>query len=180
MNIDPSQVTIFQTSLGETASRGNGIGAAIPLVLYDGRRLPSADKMFDLVVCNSVLEHVSLELRCDLVQEMLRVSSRLFLQTPAFEFPIEPHFVFPFIHWLPRRLGYQLAKVSPWRFLSNPDVRTIREYWWGTRLLTQEELQKTLPGAVILSERVGPFVKSYCAVVGSDCIHSQSTCDSEE
>ena len=36
------------------------------------------------------------------VSEMLRVCRRVFLSTPNRNFPIDPHTLLPFAHWLPR------------------------------------------------------------------------------
>ena len=67
----------------------------------------------------------------------------------------------PFVHWLPRALGFQLIKFSPWRLLSRPNAATLHEYWWGTRLLGRGELQALFPDARIVPERVLGLSKSY-------------------
>src|SRR4051794_26662392 len=63
------------------------------------RRLPFADNEFDLAYSNSVLEHVND--RAGLAREIRRVARSWWVQTPAFSFPIEPHALLPFAHWLP-------------------------------------------------------------------------------
>jgi SAM-dependent methyltransferase len=136
-------------------------GKGIRVILFDGKRIPAPDGVFDLCVCNSVLEHVPPAQRAALAGEMRRVAKRVFCQTPAYEFPIEPHFIAPFIHWLPRWFGFQLAKISPWRMLSRPDAVTLRSYWWDTQLLTEREVRAIFPGADILTERVMGLAKSY-------------------
>jgi len=169
LNLDvPRQnITIYNISSDET----QGVDAAEPdgikVVLYDGQRLPVGDSSFDLLVCNSVLEHVPPKERTALVAEMHRVSRQVFCQTPARSFPLEPHFLMPFVHWLPRRVGFVLAHVSPWRLLSRPNAETIREYWWGTQLLDQEEIARLFPRASIESERFLGLVKSYYVVSSS-------------
>lgn len=63
---------------------------------------------FDIVHSNSVIEHVGNWNKIkDFAREVSRVGPNLFVQTPYFWFPIEPHFIKLLYHWLPR----------PWRVL---------------------------------------------------------------
>jgi len=166
LNLDvPRQnITIYNISSDETQGVDAATSGAIKVVLYDRQRLPVEDGSFDLLVCNSVLEHVPPNQRTALVAEMHRVARQVFCQTPARSFPLEPHFLMPFVHWLPRRVGFVLAHVSPWRLLSRPNAETIRAYWWGTELLDQAEIERLFPQASIESERLMGLVKSYYVV----------------
>ena len=75
------------------------------VTVADGRALPFADNSFDIAYSNSVIEHLSTyENQQEFAAEMRRVGRRLWVQTPARSFPIEPHLLTPFIHYLPRRL----------------------------------------------------------------------------
>jgi len=161
--VRPENITIYNISADEAHSM-SGADGGIPIVIYDGRHIPVPDKHFDLLVCNSVLEHVPPDQRAALAKEMRRVAKAVFCQTPAYSFPLEPHFIMPFVHWLPRQLGYQLIKLSPWRILSRPSAATIRSYWWDTKLLGRRELQALFPEAAISSERVLGLTKSYYVV----------------
>jgi hypothetical protein len=163
--IKPENITIYNISADETQSMRSASDAGISVVIYDGRNIPVPDKHFDLLVCNSVLEHVPPEQRADLAKEMRRVAKAGFCQTPAYSFPLEPHFIMPFVHWLPRRLGYHLIKISPWRILSRPSADTIKSYWWDTKLLGRRELENLFPGAQITPERVLGMTKSYYVVL---------------
>ena len=61
------------------------------------------DKSFDVVFSNSVIEHLStLDNQKLMAEEAIRVGRHYFIQTPNFYFPLEPHFLIPFFHWLPR------------------------------------------------------------------------------
>ena len=135
------------------------------VVIYDGANLPFPDKSFDLLLCNSTIEHVPVQDRQSLVKEMMRVSRRGFLQTPAFEFPIEPHFLMPAVHWLPKYIGSRLVLISPWRLLSRPTAETIDSYFHGTNLLTRGDVQRLFPAGYVLTERFCGLPKSHCAVM---------------
>ena len=87
-----------------------------------------------------------------------------FCQTPAWSFPFELHFLMPFVHWLPRKLGYLLVHVSPWRLLSHPDAPTIRNDFWGTQLLRRAEIDALFPTAALSFEKSLGLVKSYYVI----------------
>ncbi len=76
---------------------------AVRFVTADGRRLPFADREFDVGLSNAVLEHVGGEdEQRAFVHELCRVAGRVFVSTPNRWFPIEVHTLLPFVHWLPR------------------------------------------------------------------------------
>jgi ubiquinone/menaquinone biosynthesis C-methylase UbiE len=71
----------------------------------DGRSLPFADRLFDVVHCSAVIEHAGEESEQEkLLLELARVARRaVFLTTPNRWYPIEFHTLLPFAHWLPRQ-----------------------------------------------------------------------------
>lgn len=114
--------------------------------------LPFADGEFDLAYCSSVIEHVEPSDRARFAAEVSRVARGVFVQTPAFGFPVEPHALLPFAHWLPvgaRRRYWQLGAAGAWE-----DIRLLR----------RGELAALFPGAQIKAERFGPVAKSWVAV----------------
>jgi len=159
-----SNITIYNISANGTQGNLSADSDEIEVVIYDGHTIPIADAEFDLLVCNSVLEHVPPEHRAKLVAEMKRVAKHIFIQTPAYTFPIEPHFIMPFVHWLPRTIGYWLIHFSPWRLLSRPSAETIASYWWDTKLLTRREVEFLFPSESIRCERVLGITKSYYVI----------------
>lgn len=69
----------------------------------DACALPFADRSFDVVFSNAVIEHVGdLGRQRLFVSEALRVGRRVFLTTPNRWFPIEVHTRLPLVHWLPK------------------------------------------------------------------------------
>ena len=127
-----------------------------PFVQADAsRKLPFADNEFDLAYCSSVIEHVPPERRAAFAAELRRVSRGWFVQTPAWSFPIEPHALLPFAHWLPvwaRRPYWRLGVAGPFEDIA---------------LLRRREFEALFGPA--MREHFGPFVKSWVCVapVGS-------------
>jgi SAM-dependent methyltransferase len=112
--------------------------------------LPFADGAFDLVYCSSVIEHVAPSRRDAFAAELKRVGRGWLVQTPAFSFPIEPHALLPFAHWLP-----VTARKRYWKLGAAGD-------WEDIALLRRGELERLFGPA--LPERVGPLVKSWVCV----------------
>jgi SAM-dependent methyltransferase len=113
--------------------------------------LPFADGAFDLAYCSSVVEHVAPADRAAFAAEVRRVARGWFVQTPAFGFPVEPHALLPFAHWLPaglRRPYWRLGAAGAWE-----DIRLLR----------RGELAALFPGTEVVAERFGPLAKSWVA-----------------
>jgi len=95
----PARITaVGQTELDRFA-------AAFPLVRAvraDGRRLPFADGEFELGFSNAVIEHVAggRDGQRQFIGELCRVSRRVFVTTPNRFFPLDPHTLLPFVHWM--------------------------------------------------------------------------------
>jgi len=132
----------------------------------DGCSLPFGDSSFDIVFSNSVIEHVGTwERQQAFAREALRTARRIWVQTPAREFFIEPHLIAPFVHWLPRRLQRALIRnftVRGW--IDRPDARAVGEFLDEVRLLSLPEMRLLFPGCVIQCERFLGMNKSYIAV----------------
>jgi SAM-dependent methyltransferase len=123
-----------------------------PFVQADAaQRLPFDDGAFDLAYSSSVIEHVEPERRAAFAGEVRRVARGFFVQTPAQSFPIEPHALLPFAHWLAptlRRPYWRLGAAGAWE-----DIQLLR----------RAELA-ALFGEPILAERYAGLVKSWIAL----------------
>jgi SAM-dependent methyltransferase len=96
----PEQITaVGRTELDRFAAAFPRVRA----VRADGRRLPFADAEFDLGFSNAVVEHVDGGRggQREFVAELCRVAQRVFVTTPNRWFPLDPHTLLPFVHWLP-------------------------------------------------------------------------------
>ncbi len=92
------------TAVGHTElDRFQAAFPAVTAVRADGRTLPFADAAFDLGFSNAVIEHVAggRHGQRQFLAELCRVARRVFVTTPNRLFPLDPHSLLPFVHWLP-------------------------------------------------------------------------------
>ncbi len=92
------------TAVGHTElDRFQAAFPAVTAVRADGRELPFADGAFDLGFSNAVIEHVAggRQGQRRFLAELCRVARRVFVTTPNRVFPVDPHSLLPFVHWLP-------------------------------------------------------------------------------
>lgn len=131
----------------------------------DGTRLAWGDKSFDIVFSNSVIEHLGArENQMAFARECRRVGRAYWIQTPAREFPVEPHFLAPFLHWFPRPLQRRLLRwFSVWGWLARPEPDAVAAVVAEVRLLTRKEFKNLFPDGQILVERWLGLPKSYIA-----------------
>jgi hypothetical protein len=153
-------VDIFNVSHSEIQTKNTATGK-FAIHIYDGQHLPVTDQSYDLVISNSVFEHIPAPLRAQVALEARRVGKRGFIQTPALEFPIEPHFVMPFIHWLPRKIGRLCVRVSPWALLSAHPKSVQDAYWDEVHLLSRRDLAALFPRDDVSAERFVGIPKAW-------------------
>lgn len=130
----------------------------------DGRALDFEDGSYDIVYSNSVLEHVGTwEDQQAFARETRRVGAHLWIQTPAYGCPVEPHYLGLFIHWFPARWHVSLARwTSVVGLTGAADLQSIAS---NTRLVTKREFKELFPDCEIWTERLFLiFPKSYVAI----------------
>ena len=128
------------------------------------------DKEFDLVVSDSVIEHVGdYENQKKMAKEIQRVGKRYFVQTPNFFFPIEPHFLFPFFQFLPLSVKtLLLTYFSCGGRQPTKDPEKSKIIAKSIRLLKKREIKQLFPGGIILKEKLYGMTNSFIVVGGWD------------
>lgn len=85
----------------------------VEFVAADGRRLPFADDSFDIGFSNAVVEHVgSRDDQRRFIAELVRTCKRVFICTPNAAYPVDPHTLLPFVHWLPRAARSRVLRAT--------------------------------------------------------------------
>jgi len=138
VDLNRHDITLLNIAADAQASDVMGQVDASRIALYDGSTIPWKDKHFDWVISNSVIEHVPPSARQQFSEEIRRVGLNYLVQTPAFAFPIEPHFVMPFLHWLPRRVARRVAGLGLWGLMRKRKRKDIHRYFDEVNLLTLE------------------------------------------
>jgi hypothetical protein len=122
---------------------------------------------FDLVFSNSVIEHVGgYQRRLAFAEVAQSLAPRWWVQTPYRYFPIEPHWVFPGLQFLPLRARATVAEkwhVGHMRSRSREEAITD---CLETELLSRTELGSLFPGSRIWHERFLGLTKSLVAIGG--------------
>lgn len=114
------------------------------------------DGAFDLVFSNSVIEHVGGRGRRDaFAREARRVGRGLWVQTPAKNFPVDPHTGMPFWwHWPD---GLRERTIARWREKLPAWTEMVEE----TTFVPREELEENFPDCELITERFLLMPKSY-------------------
>lgn len=128
------------------------------------------DRSFHVAHSNSVIEHVGDWSRMmRFAGELRRVAEGYFVQTPNYWFPVEPHCMTPFFHWLPRPARLWLVSrlaLGHWHRAGSIDeaVRLVE----SARLLNLAMFRELFPDARLINERYGGMTKSFVAVRDPD------------
>lgn len=133
----------------------------------DARTLDQfADGAFDFVYSNSVIEHVGQwSDQKQMAAAIQRVAARHYVQTPNYWFPLEPHFRFPFIHWLPDPWRVAIVKSGARGCYPRArDESQARDILQDAVLLDAPAMASLFPGSTIAREKVGFLTKSLIAV----------------
>jgi len=135
-------------------------------VAADGCNMPYPDKSFDVGFSNSAIEHVgTYERQKAFATELRRVGRTLWVQTPAREFPVEPHLMAPFFQYFPRWLQRKtLRYFTIYGLITKPTPAQVEDFLNEVRLLKHHEMQELFPDCEIYREKVMGITKSYIAI----------------
>jgi hypothetical protein len=119
---------------------------------------------YDLVFSNSLIEHVGGHAaRSALAQEVLTLAPRHWVQTPYRYFPVEPHWLFPGLQFVPIAARAPLAARWPLSHSKPVDgASAMAEVQW-TELIGIAELRAYFPHSAIRREKVAGLTKSIVA-----------------
>ena len=101
---------------------------SVRVVVADGRELPFERHQFDIGFSNAVIEHVgSRAEQRRFATELARTCHRVFVATPNAAFPLDPHTLLPFVHWLPRRYRDRiLVRLGQGRWAGESNLNPLR------------------------------------------------------
>lgn len=170
--------------------RGQGNGWRVILINLDPRCLegdpesvvgdalacPFADEKFDFVFSNSLIEHLSTAERQEAFAAEVRRLSRngYFVQTPNRFFPIEPHYLAPFVQFVPKRIRPGVIRwMTPWGWLTKPTRTRCVDLCKEICLLDVRDMARLFPDAEIVRERFFGVTKSLVAVRHADRLASR-------
>lgn len=165
--VRPASVTILNlTEPGETSETwlrpvlGNACAAR--------QELAGADQpiRYDMVFSNSLIEHVGGHAsRSALADEVRALARRHWVQTPYRYFPVEPHWLFPGLQFVPIAARAPLAARWPLAHSRPADrASAMSEVQW-TELIGIAELRAYFPGSEIRREKLAGLTKSIIATV---------------
>lgn len=145
------------------------------VLLEENQPLPFGDKEFDIVISNSVIEHVtfpkhacmskisdqewnatSFERQKQFANDIQRISKAYFVQTPHKYFPIETHTWLPFVNRLSHDHTMSVVSVA-----NKYWIKKCQYVDW--HLLSDRDMQKLFPGSKIHIERSFGLPKSVIA-----------------
>jgi hypothetical protein len=120
---------------------------------------------FDVVFSNAVLEHVGGHAnRVRFAESVHALAPRHWVQTPYRYFPLEPHWLFPGMQFLPNSARARVARHWPLAHTKSPDMDDARSSVLWTELIGLTEMKAYFPSSRIVHERAAGLTKSLIAI----------------
>jgi hypothetical protein len=122
------------------------------------------DEKFDLVFSNSVIEHLGGHgKRASFAEVVREMAPRYAVQTPYRYFPVEPHWVFPGMQFMPVNVRSWIAPRWPLGYTHNWTAQQASDDVMYTELLSLTEMRFYFPDSRIAFERFAGLPKSMTA-----------------
>lgn len=123
------------------------------------------DDQFDVVFSNSLIEHVGGHARrLAVAEQVAELAPYHWVQTPNRHFPVEPHWLFPGMQFLPVRVRTRVAETWPLSHTPPSSFDDARDTVLWTELISVSELRAYFPRSEVFKERMGGLTKSITAV----------------
>ncbi|NDZ93620.1 class I SAM-dependent methyltransferase [Streptomyces sp. SID6673] len=160
--VTPAHVTLVNLASTPSSDR-------ITAVHGDACNLPEdvAAKTFDIVVSNSLIEHVGGHAqRAKLADTVRRSAPRHWVQTPYRYFPIEPHWLAPAFQFVPFEV--RVRWTLRWRLghMHADNRQEAVDLVNDVELIGLTQMRDYFPNSTIWAERAGGLVKSMVAIRG--------------
>ncbi len=159
--VRPAALTIVNLSALESDD------PAVTVVRADACELPDAlrRERFDLVYSNSLLEHGGGHVqRQRLADSVHRCADRHWVQTPYRYFPIEPHWLFPGIQWLPYNARIMVSQRWNRGYVKTYTRAEAEIQVNEIDLVGIAQMRMYFPDSTIWYERFAGLVKSLVAI----------------
>ncbi|MGQ0560340.1 MAG: methyltransferase domain-containing protein [Gemmatimonadota bacterium] len=145
---------------------GSRLTVTDQVIVGDGCQLPFADWSFDVVFCNSVIEHLGdIARQRQLAREIQRVGKRYFVQTPNYWYPIEPHYIGLGTQFFPKAIRAKVSRwLTVWGWIQRPTRNEASAMVAEISLLSKATMRQLFPDSDILSERTVGLTKSLIAI----------------
>ena len=120
---------------------------------------------FDIIFSNSVIEHLfTYENQQKMASNILNAGAKVFIQTPNFYFPIEPHFMFPCFHFFSKQFRiFLLRNFSLGSYTKMPDNQSAEIAVDEITLLRPRQMAELFPTLKIGYEKLFFMNKSIIA-----------------
>ncbi len=166
----PAHVTVLNISEPGTSDEGwvsTVTGDACDAVSVLGKE--TGEDRYDFVFSNAVLEHVGGHAnRSRFAEAAAALAPRHWIQTPYRYFPLEPHWLFPGMQFLPVEARAQIAARWPLGHSPAGTVDKARSAVLWTELIGIAEMREYFPGSRLHYERVAGLVKSVIAIADDE------------
>jgi hypothetical protein len=124
-----------------------------------------ANRRYDLVFSNSVIEHVGgHERRLRFAESVHMLADAHWVQTPYRYFPVEPHWVAPGMQFLPLTVRTTIAHRWPLSHTPAKDRASAMQAVLWTELVDRTQMRHYFPDSAIRPERVLGLTKSLIAI----------------